>query len=106
MKINLLSTFELCLLIIRLLNKNPKEAEKIKYIIQSRITSKELYENNYNTNFNIIINMSLNDQKNLYKDLDNMSDEEESDDDSGDGKYRVPRFHSPYVAFRIALLLI
>jgi len=61
-KIKSLSTFELCLLLLKLVNKNQNEAEKIKNIIKSRINNQNL-ESHFITNFNTIINMSLNGPK-------------------------------------------
>ena len=91
-KINLLSTFELCLLLLKLINinininKNPNEAEKIKNIIKSRTISKENLENHFITNFNTIINMSLNEEKKsidsnkiLYEEEENLNLNEEID---------------------------
>ena len=91
-KINLLSTFELCLLLLKLININininkiQNEAEKIKNIIKSRTISKENLENHFITNFNTIINMSLNEEKInnhsnkiLYEEEENLNLNEDTD---------------------------
>ena len=54
-KIKLLQTSELCLLMLKLIEKNPEEAEKIKNIIKSRVKKAEDVENLLLTNFNIMI---------------------------------------------------
>jgi len=62
LKIKSLSTFELCLLLLKLIHKYPNESEKIRNIIKSRIANENL-ESHFITNFNTIINMSLNESK-------------------------------------------
>ena len=65
LKINLLDTDELCLLILKLVEKKPEEAEKIKDIIKSRVKKPEDVENILLTNFDIMMNMRIEEDKDL-----------------------------------------
>ena len=64
-KLKLLNTSELCLLLLKLVEKNPEEAEKIKNIIKSRVKKVEDVENLLLTNFNIMMNMRVEEDKDL-----------------------------------------
>ena len=64
-KINKLPTNELCLLMLRIVEKKPKEAEKIKNIIKSRVKKPEDVENLLLTNFNIMMNMKVEEDSDL-----------------------------------------
>ena len=66
-KINKLPTNELCLLLLRIVNKNPEEAEKIKNIIKSRVKKPEDVENLILTNFNVMMNMKVEEDSDLKK---------------------------------------
>ena len=65
LKIKSLTTYELCLLILKLFDKQPEEAEKIKDIIKSRVKKAEDVENLLLTNFNIMMNMRVEEDKDL-----------------------------------------
>ena len=65
LKIKSLRTDELCLLLLKLIKKNPEEAKKIKDIIKSRVKKKEEIENIILTNFNIMMNMRVEEDKDL-----------------------------------------
>jgi hypothetical protein len=65
LKIQNLRTDELCLLLLKLVNKNPEEAKKIRDIIQSRVKKPEDVENILLTNFNIMMNMRVEEDKDL-----------------------------------------
>ena len=65
LKIKNLRTDELCLLLLKLVNKNPEEAKKIRDIIKSRVKKPEDVENILLTNFNIMMNMRLEEDKDL-----------------------------------------
>ena len=65
LKIKNLSTSELCLLILKLIEKKPEEAEKIKNIIKTRVEKPEDVENILLTNFNIMMNMKVEEDKDL-----------------------------------------
>ena len=80
LKIKSLDTFELCLLVIKLINKNILDAEKIKNIIKSRIIPPKKIENHLLTNFNLIINMTPKESKN--KDNKEKNEEENDDDEN------------------------
>ena len=67
LKIKLLPINELCLLMIKIVEKKPDEAKKIKDIIKSRIEKPEEIENLLFTNFNIMMNMIIDDKKQLNK---------------------------------------
>jgi len=96
LKIKSLSTFELCLLLLKLIHKNPNEAEKIKNIIKSRISNENL-ESHYITNFNTIISMSLNESKKENNSKENAEEckegecEEENDEE---GEYDLEKEES------------
>ena len=66
-KIKLLQTSDLCLLMLKLIEKNPEAAEKIKNIIKSRVKKAEDVENLLLTNFNIMIVEDDKDLKNIKK---------------------------------------
>ena len=80
-KINSLSTFELCLLIIKLIQKNPQDAEKIKNIIKSRTLDQENLVNHLLSNFNKMINMSSNFPNNQDNSNDSEMDEDEEENE-------------------------
>jgi hypothetical protein len=63
LKIKLLPINELCLLMIKIVEKKPDEAKKIKDIIKSRIEKPEEIENLLFTNFNIMMNMIIDDDE-------------------------------------------
>ena len=65
LKIQTLPTSELCLLILKLIEKKPEEAEKLKNIIKSRVKKPEDLENILLTNFNIMMNMKVEEDKDL-----------------------------------------
>ena len=65
LKIKNLRTDELCLFILKLVDKNPKEAEKIRDIIKSRVKKSDEAENILLTNFNIMMNMRVEEDKDL-----------------------------------------
>jgi len=65
LKINLLSINELCLLMIKIVEKKPDEAKKIRDIIKSRIEKPEEIDNHLLTNFDIMMNMTIEDDENL-----------------------------------------
>ena len=65
LKIKSLPTYELCLLILKIVEKNPKEAEKIRDIIKSRVKKQEDVEILLLTNFNIMMNMSVGEDNDL-----------------------------------------
>ena len=65
LKIKKLPTSELCLLMMKIVDKKPEEAEKIKNIIKSRVKKKEDLENLLLTNFNIMMNMKVEEDPNL-----------------------------------------
>jgi len=65
LKISKLPTSELCLLILKIVEKKPEEAEKIKNIIKSRVKKPEDVENLLLTNFNIMMNMKVEEDSNL-----------------------------------------
>ena len=65
LKINLLRTDELCLLMLKIVEKKPEEAEKIRDIIKSRVKKHEDVENLLLTNFNIMMNMKVEEDKDL-----------------------------------------
>ena len=67
LKIKLLPINELCLLMIKIIEKNPNEAKKIKDIIKSRIEKPEEVENLLLTNFNIMMNMTIEVDEDLEK---------------------------------------
>ena len=81
LKTNSLSTFELCLLLLKLINNNPNESEKIKNIIKSRVLNPKNLENHFLTNFNIIINMSLNNNSDNPEESDNSDEDEEEEEE-------------------------
>ena len=64
-KINSLPTNELCLLMLKIVEKKPAEAEKIKNIIKSRVKKPEDVENLMLTNFNIMMNMKVEEDSDL-----------------------------------------
>ena len=65
LKIKKLSTSELCLLMLKIVEKKPEEAEKIKNIIKSRVKKQEDVENLLLTNFNIMMNMKVEEDSEL-----------------------------------------
>ena len=65
LKIKKLQTNELCLLMLKIVEKKPEEAEKIKNIIKSRVKKPEDIENLLLTNFNIMMNMKVEEDSNL-----------------------------------------
>ena len=65
LKIKLLPTYELCLLILSIIDKKPDEAKKIRDIIKSRVKKAEDIENLLLTNFNIMMNMRVEEDKDL-----------------------------------------
>ena len=65
LKINSLPTNELCLLMLKIVDKKPKEAEKIKNVIKSRVKKPEDVENLMLTNFNIMMNMKVEEDSDL-----------------------------------------
>ena len=65
LKISLIPTNELCLLMLKLVDKKPEEAEKIKNIIKSRVEKPEDVENLILTNFNIMMNMKVEEDADL-----------------------------------------
>ena len=64
LKIKTLQTNELCLL-LKLVDKKPEEAEKIKNIIKTRVKKSEEVENILLTNFNIMMNMRVEEDNDL-----------------------------------------
>ena len=64
-KISSLPTNELCLLMLKIVEKKPEEAEKIKNIIKSRVEKPEDVENLLLTNFNIMMNMKVEEDSDL-----------------------------------------
>ena len=77
LKISLLDTDELCLLMLKIVEKKPEEAKKIKDIIKSRVKKPEDVENILLTNFNIMMNMRVEEDKELLDIKDEMELEEE-----------------------------
>ena len=77
LKISLLSTIELCLLMLKIIDKKPEEAEKIKNIIKSRVKKPEDVENLILTNFNIMMNMKVEEDSDLTAIKEKMELEEE-----------------------------
>ena len=77
LKIKKLPINELCLLMIKLVEKKPDEAKKIKDIIKSRIEKPEEVENLLLTNFNIMMNMTIEDDEYLEK----LQEENDDNDD-------------------------
>ena len=73
LKIKLLPTNELCLLMLKISEKNAEEAEKIRNIIKSRIRNTEEVENILLTNFNIMMNMCLEEEE---KEKERIDDED------------------------------
>ena len=65
LKIKSLEIDELCLLMLRIVEKKPEEAEKIKNIIKSRVKKQEDVDNILLTNFNIMMNMRVEEDKDL-----------------------------------------
>ena len=65
LKINLLDTDELCLLMLKIVEKKPEEAERIRDIIKSRVKKPEDVENLLLTNFNMMMNMKVEEDKDL-----------------------------------------
>ena len=65
LKIKLLSTDELCLLMLKIINKKPDEAAKIKDIIKSRVEKPEDVENLILSNFNIMMNMRIEEEEKI-----------------------------------------
>ena len=65
LKISKLPTNELCLLMLKIVDKKPEEAEKIKNIIKSRVEKPEDVENLLLTNFNIMMNMKVEEDADL-----------------------------------------
>ena len=65
LKIKLLPTYELCLLILSIIDKKPDEAKKIRDILKSRVKKAEDIENLLLTNFNIMMNMRVEEDKDL-----------------------------------------
>ena len=66
-KINKLPTDELCLLMLKIVEKKPEETEKIKNIIKSRVKKPEDVENLILTNFNVMMNMKVEEDTDLQK---------------------------------------
>jgi hypothetical protein len=78
LKIKLLSTDELCLLMLKIINKKPEEAAKIKDIIKLRVEKPEDVENLILSNFNIMMNMRVEeDEKIDFEDEEECPKEEE-----------------------------
>ena len=65
LKIKSLPTDELCLLMLKIIEKKPEEAKKIRDIIKSRVKKPEEVENLLLTNFNIMMNMKVEVDSNL-----------------------------------------
>jgi hypothetical protein len=65
LKIKSLPTDELCLLMLKIIEKKPEEAKKIRDIIKSRVKKPEEVENLLLTNFNIMMNMKVEEDSNL-----------------------------------------
>ena len=65
LKIKTLPTDELCLLMLKIIEKKPEEAKKIRDIIKSRVKKPEEVENLLLTNFNIMMNMKVEEDSNL-----------------------------------------
>ena len=65
LKIDKLPTNELCLLMLKIVEKKPEDAEKIKNIIKSRVEKPEDVENLLLTNFNIMMNMKVEEDSDL-----------------------------------------
>ena len=65
LKIKILSTDELCLLMLKIINKKPEEAAKIKDIIKSRVEKPEDVENLILSNFNIMMNMRVEEEEKI-----------------------------------------
>ena len=76
LKIKLLSTDELCLLMLKIINKKPEEAAKIKDIIKLRVEKPEDVENLILSNFNIMMNMRVEeDEKIDFEDEESFEEE-------------------------------
>ena len=65
LKIKLLRTDELCLLMLKIIDKKPEDAKKIRDIIKSRVKKSDEAENKLLTNFNIMMNMRVEEDDNL-----------------------------------------
>ena len=92
LKIKKLPINELCLLMIKLVEKKPDEAKKIKDIIKSRIEKPEEVENLLLINFNIMMNMTIEDDeylKNLQdkSKINNSDDNEKIEEENSDNCY-------------------
>ena len=70
-----MSTNELCLLILKIVEKRPDEAKKIRDIIKSRVKKLEDIESLLLLNFNIMMNMRVEEDKDL-KDLTKKEEKE------------------------------
>ena len=73
-----MSTNELCLLILKIVEKRPDEAKKIRDIIKSRVKKLEDIESLLLLNFNIMMNMRVEEDKDL-KDLTKKEEKEEKE---------------------------
>ena len=81
LKINLLRTDELCLLMLKIIEKKPEEAQKIRDIIKSRVKKHEDVENLLLTNFNIMMNMKVEKDKDL-EEIENEIEKEEKEEEA------------------------
>ena len=79
LKIRLLRTDELCLLMLKIIDKKPEEAKKIRDIIKSRVKKSDDVENIFLTNFNIMMSMRVEEDKDLNNIISNKSKNRKKD---------------------------